>query len=217
MCGFPVTSVGRANLINGCPEDGSSVQILVPVGCNPGISAKAAAMFSWKGAGARLRGQQPRPGRTAVRAVGHQGLAFSSGETTSSACRSQLRNHAGLAFPGLRPREAAGGRGDAGFQRLGRMVTGREGCRLPASESRRPECKRGSDPGAYHRARRVRFDAEGADVPQKSLTIPGHMTIYGYWLALHLTSGKLPGSPLCNKWPQSPKLRWISLWTDSCA
>jgi len=77
--------------------------------------------------------------------------------------------------------------------------------------------ERGSDQGAFHRARRVRFDAEGADGPQKSLTIPGHMTIYGYWLALHLTSSKLPGSPLCHKWPQSPKLRWIFLWTDSCA
>jgi hypothetical protein len=61
------------------------------------MSADRAAIFSSRGAGARLRRQQSRLGRVAVRAVGHQGLASSSGDTASSACRSQLRNHAGLA------------------------------------------------------------------------------------------------------------------------
>lgn len=83
--------------MHGWPEDGSGVHTLAPAGRDPGMSADRAAIFSWRGAGARLRRQQSRLGRVAVRAVGHQGLAFSSGDTASSACRSQLRNHAGLA------------------------------------------------------------------------------------------------------------------------
>jgi len=99
MCGFLAITVGRANLINGCPEDGSSVHTLAPAGWHPGMSANRAAIFSWRGAGARLPRQQSRLGRVAVRGVGHPGLAPSSGDTATSPCRSQLRNHAGLASP----------------------------------------------------------------------------------------------------------------------